>query len=177
MNENSVRNALGRFFDQFESIADDDLPSLPIPDGASSEIFVGDADSEGWIRWRPQIKSEMFDLSELEKNANIQVHESIKAFLNAWWFGFLSVKFLDFRFDIDPIIPGNYKAAFLQQLLGYRSAHQGHLDHMPIGIEMDRDLLLIVRNSSGEICVEDFDAGTYQVICESLPKFFANCVN
>ncbi|MDQ1922186.1 SecY-interacting protein Syd [Massilia pseudoviolaceinigra] len=175
MNEIFVKDALERLFKQFEYIADHDLPMLPIVDGASSEIFVGDADSEGWIRWRPKVKNEFFDLSELEKNANIRIHDSIKVLLNSWWFGYLSVKFSDCRFDIDTIIPGNYKVAFLQKLIGYRAAHQGRLDYIPIGMEVERDLLLVVKNSSGEICVEDFSVGSYQIICESLPKFFVTC--
>lgn len=177
MSGNPVRNALARFFDPFESIADRDLPMLSIPDGASSEIFVGDADSEGWIRWRPKAKTEVFDLSVLEKNAKINVHGTIKALLNSWWFGCLSVQFSDYRFDIDPVVPGNYKAAFLQRLLGYRGAHQGSLEYIPIGMEMERDLILVVKNSTGEVFVEDFHTGSYHVICDSLPVFFAGCGN
>lgn len=175
MNDHAVRDALGRCLQGLEAIADQDLPTVPIPDGATPEIFVGDANSEGWIRWRPMVKTEVFDLSELEKNAGFQVHATVKAYLNAWWFGYLNVQFQDYRFDIDPIIPGNYKAAFLQQLLGYRRAHAGRLDYIPIGMDVERNVLLVVRNSSGDVCVEDVEVGSYQVLCEGLPEFFDIC--
>ncbi len=175
MSENLVQNALRRFFLPFDSVADHDLPMSPIPDGATSQIFIGQADSDGWIRWRPTVKEEVFDLSQLETNARIHIHESIKALLNSWWFACLSVTFAGFRFDINPIIPGNYKAAFLQQLLGYRAAHQGSLEYIPVGMDVERDLLLVVRNSSGEVCVEDFYSASFQVICDSLPAFFDGC--
>lgn len=175
MSDNVVRDALGRFFDGFDAIADQDLPSLPIPDGATPEIFVGDANDEGWVKWRPMVKTEVFDLSELERNAKFEVHASVKQYLNAWWFGYLNVQFRQYHFEIDPIIPGNYKAAFLQQLLGYRRAHESRIDYIPIGMEVERGLLLVVRNSSGEVCVEDYEAGSYEVLCKSLPAFFDIC--
>lgn len=82
MSANAVGDALHRFFAPLESVADDDLPMLPIPDGARPGMFVGDAGSDGWIRWRPSLKDEVFDLSQLEKNATIQIHPSIKGLLN-----------------------------------------------------------------------------------------------
>ncbi len=156
-------------------MSDEDLPTLPMLDGAtsSSEIFVGEEDNDGWIRWRPKIKNEVFDLSVLETNAKIRVHDSIKALLNSWWFGYLQVEFMDYQFEIFPIVPGNYKAAFLERLLGYRNAHQRRLDYIPIGMEIEQNLLLVIRNSTGEVCVEDFEASSYQIICKSLPKFLA----
>lgn len=175
MKDRAVQDALGRCFHGFETLTDEHLPTVPIPDGATPEIFVGDADGEGWVRWRPMVKTEVFDLALLEENAGVQVHATVKAYLNAWWFACLNVQFQDYRFDIDPIIPGNYKAAFLQQLLGYRRAHGGRIDYVPIGMDVERNVLLVVRNSSGEVCAEEVEAGTCRVLCESLPTFFDVC--
>ncbi|KER70723.1 hypothetical protein HR51_19615 [Burkholderia cepacia] len=166
-----MREVLRSYFKQFDTYDDERLPQMPVPDDATPGIFVG-AEEDGWVRWRPREKDEFFDLSELENNAKISIPQSIKDFMNSWWFGDLDVQFGENRFAIDPIIPGNYRADFYSRLLGYKRAHQGRLEYIPIGICMMTGDLLVVEIKSGKVCTEEFDAGEYRVISNDLEEFF-----
>ncbi len=166
----SIKYAMKKYFNWYDSLSDEQLPPMAIPDKAIEGIFVG-RENDGWIRWRPREKSEYFDLSEFEKNAKIEIHDSIKYLINSWWFGYLNIQLNDYCFTIDPVIPGNYEIAFLSRLLGYKKAHNGKLDYIPIGIDVEKDLLLVVDNNSGIVCIENYEKNEYMPIAKSLLDF------
>lgn len=168
--EFNIKHAMKRYFNWYDSLSDDQLPPIAIPDGATAGIFVG-VENDGWIRWRPKEKDEYFDLFELEKNARIEIHESIKHLINSWWFLYLNIQLNDYCFTIDPIIPGNYKVAFLSKLLGYKKAHNEKLDYIPIGIDLEKDLLLVINNKTGGVCAENFEINEYTPVARNLLEF------
>lgn len=165
-----IKEALGDYFKWFDEMEDEDLPQIGVPHGASDGIFVG-KENNGLVRWRPRVKDEYFDLIQLEINSGIIVHQSVKDLLNSWWFGFLRIQIGDLFFELDSIIPGNYKSSFLLRLLGYRDAHGGKLDYIPIGMSMETGILLVINNESGEVCTEDYELHMYSVISNSLEEF------
>jgi hypothetical protein len=162
-----MKDILKEYFQWYIEADTAELPEAPLLDGAEAGIFESEP-KDGWVKWRPKEKDEYFDLSPLEANANIQFHQSVKDYLNSYWFCTLLVEYKGYELLFDPIVPGNYQKAFLTKLLGYKEAHGGKIEHVPIGFEQNTSLLIVVENETGEVYLEDYEVGEFTKIATDL---------
>lgn len=121
-------------------------------------------------------KTKKTDFAPLEQRAGTTLHSSIKEYYEAFWFMDIGGRFREHRIALNPVIPG-MEAAELEQMLlggpfgsGYIAAHGGSLRHVPIGIHHPSDLLLVVDNANGDIAIEDWERGTFEVIAKDLAE-------
>lgn len=146
-------------------------------------LFLGPADDNGLVQWKPQPKSEVSDFSEIERRASVSLHSSIKDYYNAYWFLEFGGKYRAGSVSLDPVKPGVGLTELEDKLFGrtygayhvsgYITTHGGQLRHVPIGLHHGDDLLLVVDNASGEIAVEDHERGSFEVIAGGLAELIA----
>ncbi|CCN36813.1 putative Syd protein [Vibrio nigripulchritudo SO65] len=164
-----MKEALFEYFEWYMSADYSELPECPLLDGADVNFFEGES-LDGWFKWRPKDKVEIFEFSELESAYEFTLHESIKTYSNSYWFCQLLVDFNEHSYELFPIVPGNYKAILSARFSGYFSAHDNETTFVPIGLSTSSSKLLIVENKTGKVCVESLN-GEREFICESLEAF------
>jgi hypothetical protein len=71
--------------------------------------------------------------------------------------------------QLQPVHPGIETKGFLVKLLGYRDAHDGLMDHVPIGTERN-GLLVVVSSQDGQVKLEDYERGALHPLAVSLPE-------
>jgi hypothetical protein len=144
------------------------LPMAPFDEDAEGFIYSGAIDEGGWARWRPVEKMVEHDLSDIEEELGVTLHDSIKSYFNSFWFCSLGGKFRDYALQLVPVKPGIELDSFSRNLRGYKLAHEDKLENIPIGFETTQSLLLVVDNSTGEVKLEDSESVSFQPIADSL---------
>jgi hypothetical protein len=150
-------------------------PRAPWSPDISPFIWVGEKDAEGWCAWQPVRKGREAPLAEALGGLP-PVHEVIHHYFDNWWFLSLDGKLEDLLLSFNPNPPGlnpDYWAALLRT---YAAAHDGRLDHIPIGLDEDSSLQIVVDNRTGELSIEDWETGEHEVIAESLDDAFRRMV-
>ena len=150
----AIESELAQYFSWYMNEASEgDLIKVPCGPNPDPRLYVGEADDEGWARWRPAKKDEIYDFSKFEEKAGITLHSSIKECFNSFWFCILLVEYRDQQYEMTPVIPNEYLERFLVQTLYYKQ-RRGNFDFIPIGVCLG-DGLLLVDNANGEVVVED----------------------
>lgn len=60
----------------------------------------------------------------------------------------------------------------LESLKWYRSTHGGELKHVPIGMDVAQDLLVVVDNKTGVVFVEDHDRASFSPLAKDIAELF-----
>ncbi|MDM5155407.1 SecY-interacting protein Syd [Bacillus sp. DX1.1] len=148
------------------------LPKAPWMEEVDSFIYEGEPDIEEYIFWKPIEKDVLHDFSDIEKNLEIQLHHSIKEYYNSYWFLDLAGSYLEYNLELNPVIPGIELRDFYITLQGYKKAHHNELKNTPIGIECN-GLLVVVDNENGQVKIEDYERGSFEVISNSLAELIS----
>ena len=148
------------------------LPKSVWIEEAESFIYEGEPDIEGYIFWKPVEKDVIHDFSDTEKKLAVQLHHSIKEYYNSYWFFDLAGSYLEYGIELNPVIPGIEVRDFYTSLQGYKEAHHNELKNIPIGIESN-GLLVVVDNENGQVKIEDYERGSFEVISKSLAELIS----
>lgn len=170
----SIKNALEKYFkDLLEGYSEtaDGFPIIPKRKDVDPMIYVGEPDEEGWCRWKPIIKDKMHDLKEIEEENKLELHLSIREYLNSFWFLKIKAKFKNYKISMHSVEPNRELNPFKELLKGYKLEHNNELKHIPLGSEMKIGYLIVVDNETGEVKFEDYDKSTFKTIAGSLEEF------
>lgn len=151
------------------------FPVAPYDPKIAPFIWVGEKDAEGWCAWRPVAKHGEAPLAEALGDLP-PVHKSIHDYFDSWWFCSLSGLLDDTMLTFLPNCPGLDPEAYVSLLRTYASGYDGRLDHVPIGLDSSTDLWLVVDNRTGELSIEDWEMGEYEVIADSLDDAFRRMI-
>jgi SecY interacting protein Syd len=166
-----VKLAMERYFDKLQSIyskKSPPYPQTPYNEDVDDFIYVGEPDEYEWISWKPVVKSEKHDLAELSNRLNVEIHPSVKEYYNSFWFCSLGGKIGEFRIQLDEVLPNVELETFIDNLIGYKAAHNGLIENIPVGVETNQSLLVVVDNKTGEVKLEDYEIGAFTVLADSL---------
>lgn len=148
------------------------LPKSVWIEEAEPFIYEGELDTEGYIFWKPVEKDVIHDFSDIEKKLAVQLHHSIKEYYNSYWFFDLAGSYLEYEIELNSVIPGIEVRDFYISLQGYKKAHHNELKNIPIGIESN-GLLVVVDNENGQVKIEDYERGSFEVISKSLVELIS----
>lgn len=171
-----VCRAMGGYFARLTTAwreSNGSLPKVPWQEDVDQWIYVSRPDEAEWVEWEPVNKDVPSDLAPIESQLGTSLHPSVKEYVNCFWFCSLGGTFRSRAIQLDPVLPGISPADFEDRVLGYCRVHGGRLRHVPIGLEADRGLLLVVDNSTGEIMVEDAEVGELQVLAGGLAELIS----
>jgi SecY interacting protein Syd len=154
-------------------------PLIAPSEAGGKSLFVGKP-KEGAVEWKPQEKLEQSDFGKIERKAKTELHSSVKDYYNAYWFLTLAGKIGEHFVSLNPVIPkvalkelektlfgavyGPYRTS------GYIEAHGGVLTQVPIGLHSPSDLVVVVDNRTGAVCVEDHETDRLETIAASLAE-------
>jgi hypothetical protein len=145
----------------------------PINDRASSLIYVGEVDGEGYISWVPVEKNISHDLTQLEERLEIDFHPVIYEYFNSYWFAELDGFYNNHYIKLEAVLPNFEFGSFGMIIEGYRNNHNNALENIPIGIE-GNGLLVVIDNKDGKVKLEDYERGSFEIISESIHKLISN---
>lgn len=126
--------------------------------------------TEDWIQWQPVPKDSDEVLAALEREIGMPLHPSVRELWGSYWFGHIGRTFKNGFAELEGVLPGAEPFGLHDQVLGYRRAHGGKLDKIPIGLESTRDLLLVVDNTTGAVEVEDYEVQRFEPLANSLAE-------
>jgi hypothetical protein len=148
------------------------LPKIAPGDGEQPLIYEGPPDEYGYVSWRPAKKTVYTDLTPVESAIEMPVHPSVKDYLNSYWFAEMAGKYGNLGITLMPVLPGIELQSFLAKLVGYKEAHNDRLEHIPLGVEFNGDLV-VVNNRTGEVELEDYERGEFRTIAPKLETLIA----
>lgn len=169
--EINVKRSMKRYFERLLEAwqqSCSSLPQIPINEEADRDFYVEiDADGELAL-WRPlEMITSSAELLNVESVLGVSLHPSIAEYFSSYWFAAIGGTALEWRIQLEPVLPGIGVREFVQKLDGYKCVHNDRLDHIPIGTEANGSLV-VVRNSNGTVELEDWDARSYTRIANSL---------
>lgn len=173
----NIKYVMGEFFEKMlmgYKKTSQGLPMAPKVEVNNNEIFVGEVDEEGWSKWKPIMKSEEEEFSEIEKILSTDINKDLKEYFNSYWFIQLEGKFKKRDIELQPVIPGAELNEFTKKLKGYIEAHNGNSEYVPIGSEDDTGFLILLENNSGKIVKENHETGSIKVIAENMCELISN---
>lgn len=144
------------------------LPSIPYDEEVEPFIYSGEPDEEGWISWRPVEKTGAHDMADVEEESGLLLHPSVKEYFNCFWFCSLGGRAHGRAVQLEPVRPGVELEDFTRNLRGYKSAHGGRLENVPVGFETEQGLLVVVDNETGEVKLEDYEVGSFEPLAADL---------
>lgn len=150
------------------------FPRVPWDEDVDPAIWVGEPDHEQWCAWRPLPKEGGPTLATVL--GGLEVHPSLHDYFNKWWFLSLEGSIGDFVITFEPNRPGLDPEEWVEQARGYAAAHGGRLDHVPIGLDNESSLQVVVDNRTGELSIEDWERNTHETIAQSLDDAFSRIV-
>lgn len=172
-----MKNEMKKYFDELISVWEGfnkSLPKIQYNEDAKDIIYVGELDEDDYISWKPVEKKSISDFKEIEETLEIKLRGEIKEYFNSYWFAELAGFYKGFNIILEPVLPGIEINNFVVQLIGYKGAHEGKLDNILIGLEVENNYLVVVDNLNGNIKLEDYESGNYEVIAKSLEDLISN---
>ena len=145
------------------------LPRVPYDEEVDPIVYVGSPDDEEWIQWRPVEKAVSHDVADIAGRFGLGIHPSVNQYWNSFWFCSLGGTFQRHGIDLSPVLPRREVADMEDAFAGYARAHQAGGGHAPIGVERN-GLLVVVRDSDGVVCVEDYEQQSFREIAGSLAE-------
>lgn len=174
---NIVKREMKKYFDQLIEVWEnfnDSYPKMQWNEEATSTIYDGDIDEEGYVCWKPIEKNIIHDFEDIERELEITLHSSIKDYFNSYWFGELAGFYKSYNIILEPVLPGIEINDFVIQLIGYKESHKGKLDNIPLGIEGVNGFLVVVENETGIVKLEEFETGKYEFLSESIESMVSD---
>ena len=144
------------------------LPRAPWDPDVEPFIWQSEPDENEWAAWRPVEKTVHHDLAAVAPDLE-PLHPSVQEYFNSWWFCALDGRLGEHGLSLTRVLPGFELESFLRDARGYRGAHGGQLNHVPIGMESN-GWLVVVDNHSGEVLLEDFERGELKPLAPSLAE-------
>ncbi len=144
-----------------------ELPRYPFEHEIDPSIYVGEPDADRWCQWQPLAMPPGPSLSELAPDLG-PFHPSIEAHYGTWWF----LELADAGVSLDGNWPGEQPAELLERMRS-RQAGMGSLEYVPIGIESQSGLQVVVHNTTGEVAIEDIETNTYRPLASSLNAVYS----
>lgn len=145
-------------------------PQVPYDGDIDSKLYVGTMDEEEYISWKPMIKDEITDFSEMEKTYNFKLNEEIKKYFNSYWFLELKGFVGEYSVILEPVIPRREMDSFETQLKGYFSTYRTS-EYIPIGIEANTNSVIVLENETGKVYFHDLDCDKKELIADSFREF------
>lgn len=133
-------------------------------------IWVGAPDQAQWCAWQPVRKEGAAPLAAAL--GDLEVHPSLHDYFDNWWFLSLEGSIGDAVVSFEPNRPGLDPEGWVGQARGYAAAHGGRLDHVPIGVDNESSLQVVVDNRTGEVSIEDWEMNSFEKIADSLDDAF-----
>ncbi len=143
------------------------LPRAPWDPDIEPFIWAGEPDAEEWCAWRPTVKTRPTDIAAAAPDLPA-LHPSIGDYFNSYWFCAIDGVLGTHSLTLEPVAPGIELDSFLGKARGYRRAHGGKLDQVPMGMENRENLLVVVNNTTGDVALEDFERRSFLKIADSL---------
>jgi hypothetical protein len=140
-------------------------PRAPWDEDIAPFIWVGEPDHEGWCAWRPARKE---GAALADALGGLRVHPSLHSYFDNWWFLSLEGSLGETVISFKPNRPGLDPQAWVDLARAHAGADQGCPDYVPIGLEDESGLQVVVDNRTGELAIEDWERGSHEVIAESL---------
>lgn len=144
------------------------LPVTPYDEEVESFIYGGEPDEEGWVSWRPVEKQDEDDMADVERELGVALHPSVKEYFNCFWFCSLGGRAHGHAVQLEPVQPGVGLEDFVRNLRGYKGAHGGRLDNIPVGVETGQGMLVVVDNETGEVKLEDYESSSFELLAADL---------
>jgi len=145
------------------------LPQCAITHDEQPLIYESKPDENGMVLWKPKRKTTHTDFKPVEDAIEKPLPSSIKDYFNSYWFASLDGKYQGLGISLMPVLPGIELRSFLTKLVGYKEAHGDRLDHIPLGVEFNGDLV-VVDSKTEEVQLEDSERGAFRTIAPSLEK-------
>jgi len=146
------------------------LPKVPRPENSAHPMFVQPPDAEDWIQWKPVARTSHDELLAVEAELGVSLHPSLQDLWGSYWFGDIGGRFKRWFVELDGVYPEDETYDLRARLVGYRRAHDGRLEKIPIGLESTADLLVVVDNATGHVEIEDYERRTFEPLADSLAQ-------
>jgi Syd protein (SUKH-2) len=169
-----MREAMRRYFDTLlraYASQGSGLPRAAWDPDVDPRIWRSPPDEFGYAEWLPIEKDVRHEISDVAPDLGV-LHPSIDAYFNSWWFCSMEGGFGGRGITLMPVMPGIELDSFLLQARGYARAHDGVLDHVPIGVDFE-GLLVVVDNHAGNIAIEDWERGRFDVLTDRLSNLIS----
>ena len=174
-----MKTVMSKYFARLLEVwrkTDNTLPMTVRLEEAEPFIYVGAENDDGWIQWRPIEKAAKHDFTDIETELGATLHRSIKEYYNSYWFCALAGSYRSRGVSLFPVVPGLAPGDFVDRLRACKDAHGGKLETVPIGLEANSDLLIVVDNRTGYVFVEDHERGTFERLASSLEELIDGLV-
>ncbi len=127
-----------------------------------------------FIRWRPVKRSFADDFSGLEKALETEVHPDIKAYYGAWWSGNLEAEAPDGHVSLILLWNPADAERLVENLIGHVLVNRRSKSPLSLFFactEPESDLILTVRNDTGEVLLERPGHKPLRTVAGSLAEF------
>ncbi len=170
-----MKQAMFDFFERYLRKHQEEYNELPIAIQRKQvdPTFYQGVFEDDWSFWKPKEKTDTTDLDKLEADLELKFHPSIKAYFNSYWFAELAGCIGESRVDLYPVLPDSELDPFASRVKAYVK-NKGHKRWIPIGMESEQDLLVVIDNESGAVLIDDHDREEMIPLAENLPALIAS---
>ena len=132
------------------------------------------AEPDQFIRWCPVKRSLADDFTGLEKALETEVHPDIKAYYGAWWSGNLEAEAPDGHVSLILLWNPDDAERLVENLIGHTLVNRRSKSPPSLFFactEPESDLILTVRNDTGEVLLERPGKKPLRTVAGSLAEF------
>lgn len=134
----------------------------------------GEKEPVQFIRWRPVKRSLADDFAGLERALETEVHPDIKSYYGAWWSGNLEAEAPDGHVSLILLWNPDDVSRLVENLIGHTLVNRKSRSPQSLFFactERDSDLILTVRNDTGEVLLERPGYKPLRTVAGSLAEF------
>ena len=171
----SVKNELNKFFDKLleeYKKTPDGLPVAPRRKDIDQTIYVGDADPEGWCKWKPVPYFQNEKLLNLLDFYKIERNMDIIEYFTSYRFHEVDVKYGKYLIVLNDVEPEDDYKRVRRKIDSYMDKG-GRVTHIQIGVEETFDYSVVVEVKAGEVKLINDDNGKMRKIAPSLEEFIS----
>lgn len=168
----ALKEAMHRYFQAYLDAHEREgrEPRVEWLEEVDPRLYSGPADSEGYVSWRPEEKTERTPLESLEDSSGVKLHSSIGEYFNSFWFLGMGGAVKDHFVELFPVVPGKELDEISQYARRYVEAHDGETRFVPIGFDANQSLLVVIDNETGAVMLEDDERGSLELLATSLDE-------
>ena len=127
-----------------------------------------------FIRWRPVKRSLADDFTGLESALETEIHPDIKAYYGAWWSGNLEAEAPDGHGSLILLWNPEDAGRLVENQIGHALVNRRSKSPLSLFFactEPDSDLILTVRNDTGEVLLERPGIKPLRTVAANLAEF------
>ena len=127
-----------------------------------------------FIRWRPVKRSLADDFTGLESALETEIHPDIKAYYGAWWSGNLEAEAPDGHVSLILLWNPEDAGRLVENQIGHALVNRRSKSPLSLFFactEPDSDLILTVRNDTGEVLLERPGIKPLRTVAANLAEF------